>query len=192
MSFSDSLVICRVPVMTEDNFDGRGLISPAEKKRGLKRHAGFTLIELCIVIGVLGILASIAIFNFMGYRDKAKAAQAQADIDRIVKAIVMLNIDTGRWPGQQVPGLPAGAGNEVGDLNAVSAGLCAPSNNFPNWNGPYYSPCPIPQDPWGGNYIYDTDYTLPSGQKVAVVHSGGPNKSGINVYDNDNPLKIIR
>ena len=192
MSFSDSLVICRAPVMTEDNFDGRVLISPAEKIRELKRNAGFTLIELCIVITVLGILAGIAIFNFMGYRDRAKVAQAQAEIDRIVKSVVMLQLDTGRWPGGQVPGLPAGPGNEVSDLNAASAGLCANNSSFPNWNGPYYSPCPVPQDPWGGNYIYDTDYTLPSGEKRAVVHSGGPNKSGVNVYDGDNPLKIIR
>ena len=158
----------------------------------LKLSAGFTLIEMCIVVLILGILAGIVMFGAQRYRERAQIARAQAEIDNIVKAVVMLNLDTGRWPGGQVPGLPAGPGNEVSDLNAPRAGLCSTDGRFPNWNGPYYRPCPVPQDPWGRNYIYDTDYTLPTGHKRAVVHSGGPNKSGVNTYDDDNPLKIIR
>jgi type II secretion system protein G len=191
MSFSDSLVICRAPVMTEDNFDGRGLISPAEKIRELKRKAGFTIIELCMVVSIIGILAAIAMFGAQIYRERAMVAQAQAEIDKITKAILQLQLDTGKWPGGQVPGLPAAPGNEVSNLNLASAGLCAPNASFQSWDGPYYSPCPIPQDPWGRNYIFDTDYTLPSGEKRVVVHSGGPNMSGVNVYDQDNPLKVL-
>jgi general secretion pathway protein G len=192
MNFPDSSMMCRVPVNKENPMNGRARVPRAKKLLKRERNAGFTLIEICAVVGIISILAGISLFGVKSYRDKAKTAQALAELDRITKAIFMLQLDTGRWPGGQVPGLPAGAGNEVSNLNAASAGLCAANSNFPNWNGPYYSPCPVPKDPWGENYIYDTDYTLPTGQKRTVVHSGGPNKSGVNVYDDDNPIKIIQ
>ncbi len=50
-----------------------------ERKSGLKNENGFTLIEVMIVIAIIGILAAIAIPNFVQYRNKAYNATAQAD-----------------------------------------------------------------------------------------------------------------
>ena len=56
-----------------------------QKLRGNSK--GFTLIELMIVIAIIGILAAIAIPNFIAYRDKAYCSSAETDVDSVMGAI---------------------------------------------------------------------------------------------------------
>ncbi|MGB5748220.1 MAG: prepilin-type N-terminal cleavage/methylation domain-containing protein [Desulfobacterales bacterium] len=56
-----------------------------QKLRGNSK--GFTLIELMIVIAIIGILAAIAIPNFISYRDKAYCAKAETDAQNAIAAI---------------------------------------------------------------------------------------------------------
>ena len=181
-----------LPLIFSSEFTLEGLSLPLIKKLNLlRRGSGFTLIELCIVIMIVGVLATISFLGIQSYRERAMIAKARAQIDYIGKAILFLQTDTGQWPGGQIPGVPIGAGNEITDLNQGSAGLCATDGRFQGWNGPYYDRCPIPQDPWGRNYIFDTDYFI-DGLPRVVIASGGPNKSGNNVYDEDNVVKILQ
>jgi len=58
-----------------------------------KKRKGFTLIELLIVIAIIGILAGIAVPNFLGARTRAKVAKSFADMDAIGKAEEMYFVD---------------------------------------------------------------------------------------------------
>ena len=56
-----------------------------QKLRG--NSQGFTLIELMIVIAIIGILAAIAIPNFIAYRDKAYCSKAETDAQSVLAAL---------------------------------------------------------------------------------------------------------
>jgi prepilin-type N-terminal cleavage/methylation domain-containing protein len=56
-----------------------------QKLRGNSK--GFTLIELMIVIAIIGILAAIAIPNFIAYRNKSFCSRAEADANGVASAI---------------------------------------------------------------------------------------------------------
>ena len=150
---------------------------------------GFTLIELMIVIAIIGILAAIALIATSSYATRAKVAEATCDLDMIYKAMVLLETDTGEWPGHQTIGeVNKGGGNEVWDLSVGAAGLVNTDGNFPGWEGPYLPS--VPKDPWGNDYFLDTDYQI-GGVDYLVLGSFGPNGVGQNVYDDDDVIKII-
>jgi general secretion pathway protein G len=150
---------------------------------------GFTLVELMIVIAIIGILAAIALITSSSYHTKAKVAEATSDLDTIYKAMILLESDTGQWPGHQAIGeVNKGGGNEVWDLSVGAAGLVITDGNFPGWGGPYLPS--VPEDPWGNDYFLDTDYEI-NGVDYLVLGSFGPNGVGQNLYDDDDVIKII-
>ena len=155
-----------------------------------KNSRGFTLIELMIVIAIIGILAAIAIPNFIKSRDKAKVAQAVAELKKIQTVIMGLAIDTGMWPGGSTAGIQKsqGVGHEFEDLSIATIGLAATDDTYPDWSGPYYMG-PF-QDPWGNNYFFDEDYEL-DGKTVTAVGSYGQNGVGKNQYDDDDIVLVI-
>ena len=153
--------------------------------------AGFTLVEILVVIGTISILAGIALPAYNSYKEKTKTAEAMQVLKRIETAIIALGTDTGQWPGHQTIGvINGGSSNEIYNLNAASAGLVSNDggNPYPNWNGPYITSVPL--DPWGTPYFFDTDYQI-NGVDYIVLGSLGPSKCCNNQYNPDDIRLII-
>ena len=61
----------------------------------VKKTQGFTLIELLIVVAIIGILAAIAVPNFLNAQIRAKMARGMADMRNLGTAIESFRIDHG-------------------------------------------------------------------------------------------------
>ncbi|MBM3268368.1 MAG: prepilin-type N-terminal cleavage/methylation domain-containing protein [Candidatus Sericytochromatia bacterium] len=67
-----------------------------------KAQQGFTLIELLVVVVIIGILASVAVPNFMGAQDKAKNSGVQANTHNVQMALEQYAVDNaGVYPDSE-------------------------------------------------------------------------------------------
>ena len=103
-----------------------------------RRQAGFTLLEVMVVIVILGILASLVVPNLMGNKEKADQQKAVSDIVALENALDMYKLDNNRYPTTE-QGLEALVSKPQGDP--------APRNYKEDG---YIKR--LPQDPWGNNY----------------------------------------
>lgn len=151
----------------------------------------FTLVEVLIVVTVVGFLVGIMLVSLVETKRKAKITKAQIETRSILNAILLLESDTGLWPGGQ----EAFKVNQTDDneicpdgcafgLSDSQAGLTSTNGSYPNWKGPYIKE--IPTDPWGNEYFFDTDYDIDPGagrEWVVVIGSYGPDGKEKDGYD---------
>ncbi len=67
-------------------------------KRKVWTRTGFTLIELLIVVAIIGILAAIAVPNFLNAQIRAKIARVEGDVNAIKTAFEMYRLDNADIP----------------------------------------------------------------------------------------------
>jgi prepilin-type N-terminal cleavage/methylation domain-containing protein len=72
----------------------------------MTERRGFTLIELLIVVAIIGILAAIAVPNFMNARTRAMVARVYGDIRAIGNALEVYALDNNEYPNFMPPGGP--------------------------------------------------------------------------------------
>lgn len=103
----------------------------------MRRKAGFTLLELLVVMVIIGLLVSYVAPRYFGQLGKSEVKAARAQIAALAKALDVYRLDTGHYPSQEI-GLQ---------------GLVASPPNEPKWQGPYLEKA-VPPDPWGNAYQY--------------------------------------
>jgi general secretion pathway protein G len=101
------------------------------------RQAGFTLIEIMVVMVIIGLLMALVGPNLIGRSEKAKTQAAAMQIERLGTVLDTFRLDIGRYPTTQ-EGLQA--------LVQRPAGL-------ERWDGPYLNKG-VPKDPWDRPYTY--------------------------------------
>ena len=128
-----------------------------------RRTAGFTLIELMIVLFILGLLAALVAPRLMGRVGKAKVKAAQAQIQMLSTALDLFHLDVGRYPSEE-EGLKA---------------LVLRPENLSQWAGPYLEKG-VPKDPWGRDYIYKCPGEHGSYDLISLGADGQPGGEGDN------------
>jgi type IV pilus assembly protein PilA len=78
--------------------------------RVLKKQEGFTLIELMIVVAIIGILAAIAIPNFLQYQMKSRQSEAKTNLQAIRTSEISFQGENGCYIGLGAFGVAAPAG----------------------------------------------------------------------------------
>jgi len=94
----------------------------------LKGQKGFTLIELMIVVAIIGILAAIAIPNFLQYQLKSRQSEAKTNLQAIKTSEVAFQAERGCYVGIAPEGtaLPASGLKSTPFTWGVGAGPTAP------------------------------------------------------------------
>lgn len=77
--------------------------------KALRKQEGFTLIELMIVVAIIGILAAIAIPNFLQYQMKSRQSEAKTNLQAIKTSEVAFQGERGCYVGVLPEGSPAAA-----------------------------------------------------------------------------------
>jgi general secretion pathway protein G len=121
-------------------------------------EAGYTLVELLVVLAILGFLVAIAAPQVLKYLGSSKISVAHTQVESLTSSVDLFRLDVGRYPTAQ-EGLPA---------------LLKAPANVPGWNGPYIRKQASLTDPWGHPY----KYRAPGQHGEFDLYSDGPDGEG--------------
>ena len=107
-------------------------------RRRLEGQAGFTLVEMLVVITIIGLIMGLIGPRVLNYLSESKVKAARIQLQSFVTALDLFYLDAGRYPSS-AEGLSA--------LVKQTPGVAA-------WNGPYLKGGNVPSDPWNHAYVY--------------------------------------
>jgi general secretion pathway protein G len=109
------------------------------RKRPTRRtQAGFTLVEMLVVISIIGLIVALVGPRVLNYLTESKVKAAKIQIEGFSTALDLFYLDLGRYP----------SGSEG------LAALTERPGSADGWSGPYLRGGLVPNDPWGHSYLY--------------------------------------
>ena len=129
--------------------------------RDRPRQAGFTLLEMLVVLVIIGLLLGLVGMRLLSNVDRGKVTAATAQARVLKTALDTLNLDLGRFPTKS-----EGLALLVKPPQEPGAAR--------RWMGPYLEG-DVPNDPWGNPYIYQMDQT---GRVAGIISLGADGKPG--------------
>ena len=136
----------------------------SNSSRVIRRHSGFTLIEIMVVVVIMGVLAALLVPRLMGRTDDARMLAAKQDIATLMQALKLYRLDNQRYPTTE-QGLQA---------------LIARPTNGPqpaNWKSGGYIDR-LNKDPWGNIYQYMSPGTRSEVDIFSYGADGQPGGTG--------------
>jgi len=140
----------------------RSLIRTPEPNIGQSdREAGFTLLEMLVVVAILGMLVGLVAPTVLRQLSGARTSIAIQSIERLSTVLDIYKLDIGSYPTTE-QGLQA---------------LVVQPGSVPRWNGPYLKGDTTPVDAWGKPYIYKSPSTR-SGRAYDLCSHGEAGQTG--------------
>jgi general secretion pathway protein G len=113
------------------------------KHGSFSAEAGFTLLEILVVIAILGMLIALVAPAALRQLGNARISVANQSIERLASVLDLYKLDVGSYPTSE-QGLNALAEKPAGVVG---------------WNGPYLKGAQVPLDPWNHAYMYRSPST---------------------------------
>lgn len=115
----------------------------ARPRRPRSAEAGFTLVEVIIVLAIIALMAALIVPNVIGRPDEARATVARTDMKSIGAALRLYRLDNGDYPTTE-QGLAA---------LAARPSTGPEPRSYPS--EPYLAE--VPRDPWDHPYLYQSE-----------------------------------
>lgn len=129
-----------------------------------RRRAGFTLLELLVVIVIIGLLAAYVGPKYFAQLGKSEVTIAKAQMEAFERSLDTYRLDVGRYPSTE---------------EGMAALTAAPPAAATKWNGPYLKKG-VPPDPWGNPYLYRAPGAKAEYEIVSTGKDGQPGGTGEN------------
>ena len=104
-----------------------------------RRERGYSLLEVLIVLTIIALIAALVGPRLIAQLDRSKVTAARVQIRTLSSALETMRLDLGRYPRAD---------------EGLALLITAPrGRDEDGWRGPYLD-ADVPDDPWGGAYLY--------------------------------------